>query len=87
MTLARPPRRWEYMAVELQLEGEFTARDARGLVHKEHGPHFSWRSGDQAMRDALRDFGANGWEMVGVAPSTKDFQCHILYFKRETLGP
>jgi hypothetical protein len=86
VTFARAPRRFEYMAVELQLEGDFTARDNRGLMHKQQGPHFSWRGGDQPMRDALRDFGANGWEMVGVAPSTKDFLCHILYFKREIPG-
>ena len=75
------------MAVELQLDGDFKTRDFRGNVRNEHGPHFSWRSGDQPMRDGLRDFGANGWEMVGAAPSTKDFLCHILYFKREIPGP
>jgi hypothetical protein len=34
------------------------------------------------MQDALRDYGANGWEMCGVAPSTQNLACHIVYFKR-----
>jgi hypothetical protein len=80
-------RRWEYMAVELQLDGDYQARDARGNVHKQRGPHISWRSGAQPMQEALRDCGANGWEMCGVAPSTQNFLCHILYFKREIVAP
>jgi hypothetical protein len=35
------------------------------------------------MPDALRDFGANGWELCAVAPSSQNFSSHILYFKRE----
>jgi hypothetical protein len=37
------------------------------------------------MQDALRDFGANGWEMCGVAPSTANMAAHIVYFKRPIL--
>jgi len=70
------------MAVEFQLDGEYKIRDANGALLKQHGPHVNWRSGAQAMRDALREFGWNGWEMCGVAPSMPNFSCHILYFKR-----
>jgi hypothetical protein len=69
--------------VELQLQGEYQVRDATGNLQKRRGPHVAWRSGAQSMADALRDFGSNGWEMCGVAPSTQNFSCHILYFKRE----
>jgi hypothetical protein len=79
-------RRWEYMTVEFQLEGEYEARDFNGNLHKLRGPHVSWRTGAQSMNDALRDFGANGWEMCGVAPSTQNIACHITYFKRELPG-
>jgi hypothetical protein len=76
-------RRWEYMALELQLDGEYQVRDASGNWSKQRGPHVEWRTGAQSMQDALRDLGSNGWEMGGVAPSTQNFSCHILYFKRE----
>lgn len=76
-------RRWEYMAVEFQLDGEYERRDATGNLRKYRGPHIVWRSGAQSMQDALRDFGSNGWEMCGVAPSTKSFDSHIVYLKRE----
>jgi hypothetical protein len=71
------------MAVEFQLSGEYQARDARGNMHTQKGPHVQWRTGGQSMRDALQEFGMNGWEMCGVAPSTQNLSCHILYFKRE----
>ncbi len=73
---------WEYLTVEFQLDGEYEVRDAHGYTHKQRGPHVSWSSGAQSMPDALRGFGANGWEMCGVAPSTQNFSCHIVYFKR-----
>lgn len=75
--------RWEYMAVEFQLEGEYQVKDANGNSQKHRGPHVAWRFGGQSMQDALRDFGSNGWEMCGVAPSTQKISCHIAYFKRE----
>jgi len=74
--------RWEYTAVEFQLDGEYQARDAAGILRKQRGPHVIWRTGGQSMQDALRDYGANGWEMCGVAPSTQNLACHIVYFKR-----
>jgi hypothetical protein len=73
---------WEYRAVELQLVGQYEVRDHAGNWRKQQGPHVAWRTGAQSMDDALRDFGSNGWEMCGVAPSTQNFTCHILYFKR-----
>jgi hypothetical protein len=75
--------RWEYTAVEFQLFAEYQVRDAAGNWHKQRGPHVTWRSGGQSMLDALRAFGADGWEMCGVAPSTKNFACHIVYLKRQ----
>ncbi|HEY2594625.1 MAG TPA: hypothetical protein VGK33_12070, partial [Chloroflexota bacterium] len=75
--------RWEYMAVEFQLDGEYEVKDAHGYAHTQRGPHVTWRTGAQSMQDALRDFGANGWEMCGVATSTQNFSCHIVYLKRE----
>jgi hypothetical protein len=78
--------RWEYTAVEFQLDGEYQMRDAGGNWHNQRGPHVSWRTGTQSMSDALRDLGANGWEMCGVAPSTQNLSCHIVYFKRELPG-
>ncbi len=77
-------RSWEYMTVEFQLDGEYQVRDVNGYMHTQRGPHVSWRTGAQSMLDALREFGASGWEMCGVAPSTQNFSCHIVYFKRET---
>jgi hypothetical protein len=74
------------MAVEFQLDGEYEVRDTYGNAHKQRGPHVSWRTGAQSMQDALRDLGANGWEICGVAPSTQNFSCHIVYFKREAPG-
>ena len=74
--------RWEYMAVEFQLDGAYQVSDGRGRWQKQRGPHVLWRTGAQSMHDALRDFGSNGWEMCGVAPSTQSLSCHILYFKR-----
>jgi hypothetical protein len=76
-------RRWEYMAVEFQLAGDYEVRDARGNTHTQKGPHVAWRTGSQSMRDALQEFGLNGWEMCGVGPSTQNVATHILYFKRE----
>jgi hypothetical protein len=78
--------RWEYMTVEILLAGEYEIRDARGNSHKQRGPHVAWRSGAQPMQDALREFGMNGWEMCGVAPSTANFAAHIVYFKRQIAG-
>ena len=78
--------RWEYMAVEFQLMGDYEVRDAYGNRHKQTGPHVAWRTGPQSMPDALRTFGLDGWEMCGVAPSTQNFSCHILYFKRMLPG-
>jgi hypothetical protein len=77
---------WEYMAVEFLIDGEFKVRDARGNWTKRRGPHVVWRTGEQSMHDALRNFGLSGWEMCGVAPSTQNFSCHILYFKRVIQG-
>jgi hypothetical protein len=71
------------MAVEFQLDGEYETRDAYGNRHTQRGPHVTWRTGAQSMQDALTNFGANGWEMCGVAPSTQNLACHIVYFKRE----
>jgi len=77
---------WEYMTVEFQLDGEYEVRDSIGHLQKRHGPHVTWRTRAQSMPDALREFGLNGWEMCGVAPSTQNFSCHILYFKRPMLA-
>jgi len=74
------------MAVEFQLDGEYQIRDVNGNLYKQRGPHVSWRTGAQSMDDALRDFGINGWEMCGVAPSTQNLSCHIVYLKREMQG-
>jgi hypothetical protein len=79
-------RRWEYMTIEFVLGGEYQVRDAYGNSHKRQGPHVSWRTGAQSMQDALHDFGMNGWEMCGVAPSTANFGAHIVYFKRMIAG-
>jgi hypothetical protein len=78
--------RWEYMAMEMQLEGDYEVKDAYGNWHKQRGPHVIWRTGAQSMHDALHEIGSNGWEMCGVAPSTQNFSCHILYFKRMMPG-
>ena len=77
---------WEYRAVEFQLDGEYEVHDANGNKQKLRGPHVAWRSGQQSMHDALQDFGSNGWEMCGVAPSTQNFSCHIVYLKRKVSG-
>jgi len=74
---------WEYMTVEFVLDGEYQIRTATGGSQKLRGPHVAWRSGAQSMQDALRDFGLNGWEICGVAPSTANFASHIVYFKRQ----
>jgi hypothetical protein len=74
------------VAVEFQLDGEYEMSDMRGNRYKQRGPHVMWRTGAQSMHDALRDFGVNGWEMCGVAPSMPNFSCHIVYFKRELSG-
>jgi hypothetical protein len=74
------------MAVEFILDGDYEFKDARGNWQKRRGPHVAWRSGAQDMHDALRDFGLNGWEMCGVAPSTQNLASHIAYFKREIAG-
>jgi hypothetical protein len=76
-------KRWEYMTVEFQLGGEYEVRHPNGSHQKVQGPHVAWRSGAQSMQDALRDFGWNGWEICGVAPSMQNLSCHIVYFKRE----
>ena len=78
--------RWEYMEVEFQLDGEYQVPGTQGKWQKRNGPHVTWRNGAQSMHDALRDFGLNSWEMCGVAPSTQNFSCHILYFKRAIPG-
>ena len=78
---------WEYRAVEFQLDGEYEVDGAYGNRQKRRGPHVNWRTGGQSMQDALQDLGSKGWEMCGVAPSTKNFSCHIVYFKREVAQP
>jgi hypothetical protein len=78
--------RWEYMTVEFLLDGEYQIKDARGNTRKQRGPHVAWRTGAQPMQNALRDFGMNGWEMCGVAPSTANIASHIVYFKRQIPG-
>src|SRR3954452_7658804 len=71
--------RWDYRAVEFQLDGEYEITGSDGRRQKLRGPHVTWRSGGQSMQDALCDLGSNGWEMCGVAPSTQNFLCHIVY--------